>query len=252
VIKSAHYDQRTATFTFSSTESRARFDCSLDGASFERCTSPRRYERLAEGDHTFRVRARDRAGNRDSTPARKSWLVDSSAPNTTIVSGPAGEVSVSIATLTFSSTEAESTFECSLDGAPFSTCASPTTYSGLAPGFHTFDVRAKDEAGNVDETPATRTWRVRRPNPPPDTTPPNTLITSAPPVSTTNLAATFRFTSSEAGSAFQCSLDGGAWLSCSSPRTYNLAAGAHTFRVRARDDAGNIDPTPAAWDWVIH
>ena len=250
-IDSARYDERTATFTFSS-ERRSRFDCSLDGAGFEACSSPQRYRRLAEGSHDFRVRARDRAGNADSTPATKTWLVDGSAPNTNIVSGPTGEVASSIATFGFSSTEAGSTFECSLDGAPFSTCASPTTYSGLVPGFHTFDVRAEDEAGNVDKTPATRTWRVRRPNPPPDTTSPNTTITSAPPASTTNLVATFRFASSEAGATFQCSLDGAAWQTCSSPKTYNLALGSHTFRVRARDDAGNTDPTPAAWNWAIH
>jgi large repetitive protein len=251
-ILSAAYDERVATFTFSSNEKRSRFECSLDRSAFSVCTSPQRYERLAEGDHSFLVRARDHAGNPDATPAQRTWVADFSTPNTNIVSGPAGEVSSSIAMFTFSSSEAESTFECSLDGAPFSTCSSPITYSGLARGFHTFDVRAEDKSGNVDETPATRTWRVRRLNPPSDTTPPNTRITSAPPTSTTIHVATFRFTSSEVGSTFQCSLDGGAWASCSSPKTYNVALGSHTFRVRARDAAGNVDPTPAAWDWAVH
>jgi hypothetical protein len=31
----------------------------------------------------------------------------------------------------------------------------------LSRGSHTFNVRAKDGAGNVDPTPATRTWKVR-------------------------------------------------------------------------------------------
>jgi hypothetical protein len=40
-------------------------------------------------------------------------------------------------------------------------CASPRTYRNLATGLHTFRVRAMDQNGNVDPTPATRTWRVR-------------------------------------------------------------------------------------------
>ena len=54
------------------------------------------------------------------------------------------------------------TYECSLDGATFTTCTSPQDYSNLAPGEHTFQVRTRDSAGNVSE-PATRTWVVGSP-----------------------------------------------------------------------------------------
>ncbi|CAA9317861.1 MAG: hypothetical protein AVDCRST_MAG93-5598, partial [uncultured Chloroflexia bacterium] len=60
----------------------------------------------------------------------------------------------------FSSSEAGSAFECSLDGAPFVGCASPKDYAGLSDGSHTFRVRATDQAGNTDSTPAERTWTV--------------------------------------------------------------------------------------------
>ena len=54
-------------------------------------------------------------------------------------------------------------FECSLDGAAFAPCASPTDYSALAIGSHTFQVRALDAAGNVDPSPASFTWTIVTP-----------------------------------------------------------------------------------------
>ncbi|MGH2799345.1 MAG: M4 family metallopeptidase, partial [Thermoleophilaceae bacterium] len=71
-----------------------------------------------------------------------------------------------------------------------------------------------------------------------DTTPPETTITSGPAGgSTTNdNTPTFGFTSDEAGSTFQCSVDAGAFAACSSPNTIGpLADGSRTFRVRATD-----------------
>jgi hypothetical protein len=88
--------------------------------------------------------------------------------------------------------------------------------------------------------------------PPPDTTPPNTRITAAPARLMRARRATFGFRSTERGSTFQCRLDRRTWRRCSSPTTYRgLAFGPHTFRVRARDAAGNVDPTPAVRRWLI-
>jgi subtilisin family serine protease len=79
---------------------------------------------------------------------------------------------------------------------------------------------------------------------PPDLTKPNTTITK---LSKSGKKATVKFKSSESGSTFQCKLDGGAWKSCSSPKTYkNLKKGNHTVRVRAIDKVGNVDASPAA------
>ncbi len=61
--------------------------------------------------------------------------------------------------------------------------------------------------------------------------------------------AVFSFSADEPAS-FSCSLDGGAWTACGSPKTYSdLAAGWHDFAVRAVDEAGNVDPTPAQTRW---
>jgi hypothetical protein len=70
-------------------------------------------------------------------------------------------VSSTSASFTFSSSEAGSTFECKLDSGAYALCTSPKSYSNVSRGSHTFSVRAKDGAGNVDPTPATRSWKVR-------------------------------------------------------------------------------------------
>ena len=87
-----------------------------------------------------------------------------------------------------------------------------------------------------------------------DTAAPETTIDSASgPSGTVNLtSASFGFSSSEAGSAFECRIDGGAWDACTSPKGYtDLPDGPHTFEVRATDPAGNTDPSPASHTWTI-
>ena len=60
---------RKATFRFNSGEPGSTFSCQLDKLKVRRCTSPKTYKKLAPGKHVFRVKARDRAGNLDKTPA---------------------------------------------------------------------------------------------------------------------------------------------------------------------------------------
>jgi len=61
------------------------------------------------------------------------------------------------------SSEPFSSFECKLDKRGFKPCGSPRAYSRklLRPGEHAFRVRAHDEPGNTDETPAKAKWKVR-------------------------------------------------------------------------------------------
>lgn len=86
----------------------------------------------------------------------------------------------------------------------------------------------------------------------PDTQAPETSIDSGPEGTTTNASPSFAFSSSEPNSSFECRLDSGSWSSCSSPKSYqNLAAGNHIFEVRATDQAGNTDPTPATRAFTV-
>jgi hypothetical protein len=85
---------------------------------------------------------------------------DTAAPNTAIDSGPTGTVTTGSAAFGFSSTESGSTFRCRIDGGAWSGCTSPKSYAALVNGAHTFEVAATDAAGNVDLSPASRTWTV--------------------------------------------------------------------------------------------
>ena len=85
-----------------------------------------------------------------------------------------------------------------------------------------------------------------------DTDPPQTTFTKRPANRSSDRTPTFRFRSDEPRSSFQCSLDGKRFRSCSSPFTTGaLSLGSHVLRVRARDRAGNRDPTPARDTFTI-
>ncbi|WP_426754077.1 adventurous gliding motility protein AgmC [Myxococcus sp. Y35] len=235
----------SATFDFSSNESPVTYECSLDGAPFAACADPQTFPGLGEGNHTLAVRAVDAAGNLDSTPATYAWTVDTTAPDTTIVSGPSGTTTSNSATFDFGSNENPVTYECSLDGAPYVACTDPQTFVSLSDGEHTLAVRAVDAAGNEDPTPATRTWTV-------DATAPDTTIVSGPPAVTSSTSATFDFSSNESPVTYECSLDGAPFAACVDPQVFpSVSEGDHTLRVRAVDGAGNVDPTPAEYAWTV-
>jgi hypothetical protein len=118
-------------------------------------------------------------GADDGFISKISVSSDTTPPNTAITGGPAAGSTVTSQpfTFNFSSTEANSTFECSYDGAAYAPCSSPGPGStgsdtrSLGNGNHSISVRARDAAGNVDATPETRQFSVFVT--PPDTTPPD-------------------------------------------------------------------------------
>ncbi len=186
------------------------------------------------------------------------------APETTITGGPeeGSETTSTSAEFFFSSSSpVKATFYCSLDGSPSTKCSSGFAYSSLTQGSHHFTVYAVDRYGTPDPTPATRSWTIV--SPPshvatsPDTTAPDTSITSESPAdgsSTTSTYASFSFTGTDNAGvvSYECSLDSEEFSACTSPKSYGeLSVGSHTFRVVAKDGAGNVDPTPAARTWTI-
>ena len=78
-----------------------------------------------------------------------------------------------------------------------------------------------------------------------DVDPPETRFTDKPAARTRRREVVFTYTSDESGSTFECKLDQKPFNPCGPQRRLRVSSGLHTFRVRAIDRAGNVDPTPA-------
>ncbi len=113
-----------------------------------------------------------------------------------------------------------------------------------ADGTQTLVATAADQAGN--SATVSRTVIV-------DNTAPDTQITGGPAGTAQAISVTFTFTGTDnltpaASLAFAWRLDGGPWSafdSATSATIAGLAQGPHLFEVKARDLAGNEDPSPA-------
>ena len=163
--------------------------------------------------------------------------VDIVGPTANLTSTPPARSADTTATVGFTVNDVDldlSGTECSVDGAAFAACPGPTfTTTPLPDGAHNIRVRAFDVSQNRGAT-QTANFTI-------DTTGPATQITSAPPASSTATTATVGFGSPDAdATAFQCSVDGGAFAACTSPfTTPALPVGPHTVDVKATDDLGN-------------
>ena len=64
----AYTNDDSATFEFECSEAGCKFDCDLDDTGFVSCDSPETRPGLADGTHTFVVRATDAAGLEEMDP----------------------------------------------------------------------------------------------------------------------------------------------------------------------------------------
>ena len=195
---------------------------------------------VGDGTHRYTARATDAAGNSSASPER-SLRVDTSAPETTIVTGPGPFTNDATPAFAFGSDEPAATFECSLDGAAFAAC--PDEIGPLAAGTYTLAVRAVDAAGNRDATPAERTFTVDLTAPAAPLTDPLPQLTRVAQVAVKGTAeplATIRVY--DGGSLVESAQAGadGAWS-----LSLTLTDGQHELTARAVDRAGNQSPLTA-------
>ena len=233
----------SASFSFMGEEGTS-FECKVDDDLWAACSSPAAYSELSEDNHVFRVRARDTAGN-ISTASERVWVVDTLAPLAPAVSsGPSGSVSSTSASFAFTG-EAGGSFECRIDSGAWGVCSSPKSYSGLSQGVRVFEVRQADQAGNVSEA-GSRSWVV-------DTLAPLApAISRKPPARSQSRTVVFAFAAKDAAGGYTCSLNSSRPKGCQTPfkATFNPSSKRHTFRVWARDAAGNSS-APSSWSFMI-
>ncbi len=247
----------TPTFQFTGADTGgsgvASYECRIDAGAWTACTSPHTTASLGDGSHTFEVRAIDNVGNTDSTPDSYTWTVDTTEPTTSITAQPSNPDNDATPTFQFTGTDTGgsgvASYECRIDAGSWAACVSPHTTASLGDGSHTFEVRAIDNAGNTDTTPDSYTWTV-------DATAPTTTISAQPSNPDNDTTPTFQFSGTDIGgsgvASYECRIDAGAWAACVSPHTTAiLAAGSHTFEVRAIDNAGNTDASPDSYTWTL-
>lgn len=260
----------TVRFGFTGTRG-VSFECSLDGASFRACTSPKTYTGLGSGTHEFAVRARNGAGQ-TSSAAERRWRVDVSAPAVTFwnpqddgayndegwdegcpggrricgaVSDPSGveDLRVSIRqdftgrfwTGSGWAGGGERFLQAHGDDRAWS------LYLRLPPedGWYTVRVWTVDKRGNATPRGAEPavSFRVDR------WAPGAPWFMQAPGRNTSSDEATFRFGGPPDVERFLCRLDGGRLFGCDAYETFrHLRDGEHTLEVAARDRAGNVGP----------
>ena len=215
---------------------------------FAACTSPHQYTGLAVGPHEFQ-RPRDRpAGNVDADAGQLHLdgpaPPDTTAPETTIDSGPPAETgehgrrrSPSPRARPARPSSARST------ASAFNACISPLQLTDLSVGVHQLRVRATDAAGNADLTPASRNWRV--------TPPPETTILTGPAARDREHERDLHVPGRPGRRDVRVRARPGHRLRAvrvrASPTPASRSA-PHEFFVRAAAAEGNVEPTPAAYE----
>jgi hypothetical protein len=228
----------------------ANYSCQPgEGTSVKTCAGPvangAALETATVGEHEFLVKAEDN----DKGKAGRSASYTVFGPPSVTITAPGGGA-------TFSQGQVvNAAYSCAaVEGRTVKSCAGPVASGGAidtaTPGAHTLTVIAKDDLGG--EASKTVEYTVTASSPPLPV--PDTILGSHPKktVKTKKKKAKvkFSFSSDAAGATFQCRLDKGAFAPCTSPKSYKVKPGRHTFSVEAVDSAGT-DATPAAFSFKV-
>lgn len=132
------------------------------------------------------------------------------------------------------------------DSTPQDCSSGSVNYNNLLDGDYSIRVTAETTRGGRNE----QTRVIRK-----DTTAPVVTVSSTPPSVTSSLSGSFAFMASDSLSGVmstECSLNNAAFSNCASPANVaNLTSGAHNFRIRATDRAGNVS-TVYSYSWTIN
>ncbi|QSQ13154.1 DUF4215 domain-containing protein [Myxococcus landrumensis] len=205
---------------------------------------------LPQGPHTVTATATNPGGSVSPPSAPTTFTVDTTAPAAPVITGPTPGSLLNDNTPVISGTSEPGTTVTVREGSTV-LCTAVTNDAGrwsctpstpMAEGSHSVTATAADRAGNVSPVSNVDTFRI-------DTVAPDTSFVRSPPGRTDATEAEFDYGSTENGVRYECSLNGGPYTACGT--TYDVSHGDHTLRVRAVDEAGNVDATPAEYRWTV-
>lgn len=156
--------ERRPTIEFSANRP-VSFSCQIDGGAIQPCASPYSVPApLRDGSHGIAVTGVDLAGRSGSSGAI-SFVVDTRAPRTRIAKHPPKLIRTHRrkvrASFRFRANEADVVFVCKVDRGLLRFCGRHLSRR-FAAGRHMIQVRARDQAGNVQRKPAVFRFRVKR------------------------------------------------------------------------------------------
>ncbi|MBM3239392.1 hypothetical protein FJZ31_24125, partial [Candidatus Poribacteria bacterium] len=213
--------------------------------------------KLTDGKHLFEARAHDEAENIDQTPAQAWFEVTIPVPAIKITPLPQSPLQIPEITFSF---EVEGGGEWLYswrwdenEWTQFSKEQS-ATLTDLTNGKHSFEVRARNEANNIEATPAQVWFEVEV-----DLSPPDTWITNPPTNPIKNSQTIFNFSGKDNRTKtehlqYSWRLNEGEWSKFSkaaSATLSNLTNGTYLFEVKAKDEAGNEDEYPAQATFIV-
>ena len=213
-------------------------------------------EDLAEGEHTFSIRAEDNAGNPATLPVQ--FVVDTLDPTVEITSPTDGAVVTSEDVTVEYTVDGTGTdivsVESSVDGGAWEPAdESSTTVESLDEGIHTVDIRATDEAGHEGTAGVEFTVEFAAPT---------IAVTITAPDDDALLSTdsvTVEWTVSDGEATVQVKLDDGSWQPATgdSATFTDLSDGEHEVYVWATDGGSGegedsvtftVDTTPPTVD----
>lgn len=230
----------TANIAFSSTDPGAFFECKLDSGIFAACASPKKFTQLADGLHTFTVRAKDFAGN-ISGDRTATWTSDTTAPaiSLSMLSDNAA-TNTSPLNIAGAVTDANGIASLTVNGSSVAVSADGSFSHALTPpeeGDIIVTLLATDKAGNV--TTDSRTIRY-------DTNLPDLTVTAPADNSRTrdallavtgtiNQAVAVEIRNVTTGTSQQAVLTGTGYSG-----TAQLASGSNTVEVSMMNATGSV------------
>jgi hypothetical protein len=251
----------------------------IDKGPSKAVASPYPFTIPSPGKHTIYLKGVDKYRNGDPTPATftiiirkdKTYPPDDDYAETWInsVRTPAGKniadggsTASKVVTVDFQGTVSGpgSHIDLKIDNRKWVPVASPKAIPDLSVGKHTIYLRAVDQDGNVDPTPAKWTFTVQKGKDGyPDTwinwvraTPRGVNIADGGSTPSSTVIVDFQGTVGGRGSHIDLKIDSASYVPVASPHTITrLSEGAHTIYLRAVDQDGNVDPSPAQWRFTV-